>query len=520
MILKSKQIKFIFKPHFAAFFLRTSMKKILLISLLFSSINAGAAKYYELTKRLVLAQEHISTLRLIPAEILIMEEIKQNPDNLASLYYLNYIECYRLLISQNKSDYAKYKSKLDERINEFDNWETNSNQKQISLSQFELQYGFAKIIFNEYIGAALNFRAAFKYSKLLRDKEPANLTNQKNYGLLYAAIGTFPDQYKWALRSIGLDGNFKEGMNILNDFIQKSKPKTDLKVEHSEAIFAYSYLMLNFGKSKKATWDFVKNHTLNYQESIAEAYLRALTAEKCFQSEECIKVISKKPQSLEFEQISTFDYLLGSAKLNLLEMDGDVWLKKYVTFSSSNFLKKDAYRKLSWYSLISGNLEKFKVYRALSLKLNEQSIEENVVSKDIENGIYPNKNLLKARLFSDAGLFKKSLLVCQTISVSELKSTYQKIEFEYRQARNYQEMEMDAKARYHYKLCLDFQNPPPTYYLPNACLQIAYISERNGELIQAKTFYNKVINFKNYEYKQSIHQEAKNGLVSLKLIKN
>jgi hypothetical protein len=231
-------------------------------------------------------------------------------------------------------------------------------------------------------------------------------------------------------------------------------------------------------------------------------------------------VISKKPKSLEFEQISTFDYLLGSAKLNLLEMDGDVWLKKYVTFSSSNFLKKDAYRKLSWYSLISGNLEKFKVYRALSLKLNEQSIEENVVSKDIENGIYPNKNLLKARLFSDAGLFKKSLLVCQTISVSELKSTYQKIEFEYRQARNYQEMEMDAKARYHYKLCLDFQNPPPTYYLPNACLQIAYISERNGELIQAKTFYNKVINFKNYEYKQSIHQEAKNGLVSLKLIKN
>ena len=69
----------------------------------------------------------------------------------------------------------------------------------------------------------------------LRDKEPNNLVNQKNYGLLYAAIGTFPDQYKWALRSIGLDGNFKEGMSILVDFIQKSKAKNDLKVEQSES---------------------------------------------------------------------------------------------------------------------------------------------------------------------------------------------------------------------------------------------------------------------------------------------
>ncbi len=494
------------------------MKKLLLIFLLFSSINVVAAKYYELTKRLLIAQEHISTLRLIPAESLIKEEMKQNPDNLASLYYLNYIECYRILISQNKNEYAKYKAKLEDRMNEFDNWETNSNQKQISLSQFELQSGFTKIVFNEYLGAALNFRAAFKHSKLVRDKEPNNLTNQKNYGLLYAAIGTFPDQYKWALRSIGLDGNFKEGMNILVDFIQKSKVKNELKVEHSEAIFAYSYLMLNFGKSKKATWEFVKNHTLNYHESLSEAYLRAFTAEKCFQSEECLRVISKKPQGSEFEQISIFDYLMGSAKLNLMEMDGDVWLKKYVTFSSTNFLKKDAYRKLSWYSLLEGNLDKFKVYRNLSLKLNQNSVEENIVSKDLENGIYPNKNLLKARLYSDAGLFKKSLLVCQTISVSELKSTYQKIEFEYRQARNYHELEMDAKARYHYKLCLDFQNSPSTYLLPNSCLQIAYICEKNSDFIQAKTYYNKVLNYKNYEYKQSINQEAKNGLVNLKLM--
>ena len=165
-------------------------------------------------------------------------------------------------------------------------------------------------------------------------------------------------------------------------------------------------------------------------------------------------------------------------------------------------------------------LEKYKVYRNLSLKLNQQSIEENIVSKDLENGIYPNKNLLKARLYSDAGLFKKSLLVCQSISSVELKSNYQKIEFEYRQARNYHELEMDANARYHYKLCLDFQNPPQTYLQPNSCLQIAYISEKNGEFNQAKTYYNKVLSFKNYEYKQSIHQEAKNGLASLKLIIN
>lgn len=496
------------------------MKKLFLIILIFNCFNLRAVDYYDFNKRLILAQENIANLKLKSAENLINEELRLNPENLASLYYQNYIDCYKVLISQDKNEYNRFKTKVELRIEKFEKWNTNSSQKQIVLSQLELQFGFAKILFNEYIGAALSFRTAFKYTKSVYEQNRENLVNQKNYGLLYASIGTFPEQYKWVLRSIGLEGNFKEGIQILGEFIQKTENKNEYKAEHMEALFAYSYLMLNFGKSKKATWEFIKNHTNHYSENLSEAYLRALTAEKCYHSEECIKVISKRPLSSDFEQLNIFDYLLGSAKLNLLEMDGDVWLKKYVTFSSSNFQKKDAYRKLSWHALILGNSDKFLVYRNLSLKNNSSSPEESIVSKDIEFGQLPNKNLIKARLLYDGGNFKKSIQICQIITTSELKSTYQKIELEYRLARNFQELEMDANARFHYKNCLSILNPPASYLLPNSCLQLAYIYEKSGDINSAKTYYNKVLLYKNYEYKQSIHQEAKNGLATLKLMNN
>ena len=491
------------------------MKHLLLFICLIWGIKVQASDYYELNKRLLLAQEEISKLKLKTAEAIIQEEIRLNPENLAALYYLNYVDCYKILIGQNKSDYLKFKSKVEERIERFENWNCATNEKSIVLTQLELHLGFSKILHNEYIGAGLNFRTAFKLSKALYEKEPFNLNNQKNYGLLYAAIGTFPEQYKWVLRSIGLEGNFNDGIQILGEFIEKSSSKHELKTEHAEALFAYSYLLLNFGRSKKATWEFVKNYTSNYSDNIALCYLRALTAEKCFQSEECIKVISKKPIGLDFEQIGLFDYLMGSAKMNLLEMDADIWLKKFVSFSSSNFQKKDAYRKLSWHAMLNGNIDKFKIYRNLSLKYQSNSLEEQLVSYDLDLNVYPNKNLIKARLLFDGGLFKKSLQSCFTIQVNELKSSYQLIELEYRLGRNYQEMENEIKAKIHFKKCLEFKNPPHTYLLPNTCLQLAYIFEKSGDFNQARFYFKKVFTYKDYEYKQSIYQEAKNGLAKL-----
>ncbi|MFY8021520.1 MAG: hypothetical protein ACOVP1_09990 [Bacteroidia bacterium] len=492
------------------------MRKLLLIICLFGAIATQASDYYEFNKRLLLAQEEISKLKLQSAKAIIINEIKHNPNNLANEYYLNYIECYQVLIGQDKKDYITYKSKVEERIERFENWNSISPEKQIALTQFHLQEGFTKILFNEYIGAALSFRTAFKTCKTLYEKEPKNLTNQKNYGLLYSAIGTFPEQYKWVLRSIGLEGNFKSGLDILANFIDLAESKNELKVEYAEALFGYSYLMLNFGKSKKETWDFIKRHTPNYSDNLAQTYLRALTAEKCYQSEECIKVINRKPNGNDYEQINLLDYLLGSAKLNLLEMDADIWLKKYVSFASSSFLKKEAYRKLSWHALLNGNKEKFKIYRQLSIKYHSNSIEEQIITKDLESNIFPNKNLIKARLYFDGGLFKKSIQCCLAIQANELLSSYQKIELEYRLGRNFQELELDAQARFHLKKCLEIPNPPSTYLVPNACLQLAYIFEKNGDLSSAKSYLQKVFTYKNYEYKQSIYQEAKNSLLNLK----
>ena len=76
-------------------------------------------------------------------------------------------------------------------------------------------------------------------------------------------------------------------------------------------------------------------------------------------------------------------------------------------------------------------------------------------------------------------------------------------------------MENEIKAKIHFKKCLEFKNPPHTYLLPNTCLQLAYIFEKSGDYYQARFYFKKVFTYKDYEYKQSIYQEAKNGLAKL-----
>ena len=51
-----------------------------------------------------------------------------------------------------------------------------------------------------------------------------------------------------------------------------------------------------------------------------------------------------------------------------------------------------------------------------------------------------------------------------------------------------------------------------TYYVPMSTLQIAIEYERIGENKKAKSYYNKCLNIKGFNYERGIHQKAKAGL--------
>jgi len=498
---------------YAAFFMRkTSL--FILIALISFSVKAETG--FKINPRIIAIQDHMVKLRLKKAEQLIQQELQSDPSNLAAVFYNNFLACYRILITQNHDSYHLYKKNAEDWIAQFEDWESNSPYKNYAIAHMHMQLGFCEVLFNNYLGAAYDFRTSFKMSQELYQKQADFLPNQKLFGLLSAAFGTFPEQYKWVIRAIGIEGDYEKGSQLLKDYVVKSAAIPALKCERGEALFAYSILRLNYSNQKEQAWEFIKKNSLDYTESPAIAYLRAYAAEKSFDPEECIKTCNNRPKGPDYEEILLFDYLQGSSKLNLLEKDASIYLKKYVTFHTGSFLKKEAYRKLAWDALLNNNPEKFKAYRLLSIKYNMQSEEEKCIENDLKKEIYPSSILIKARLLFDAGHFMDALKMIESISENEFSAEYQKLEWHYRKARIFLALKNTKLAQFHFNQCLNFTKICNTYMLPNSYLQLGYLYEFNNQKKLAIESIKKVLDFDKYDNQRALSQEANNALNNLR----
>jgi hypothetical protein len=489
------------------------MRKIhLFILLVLISFSNKAETGFKINPRVISIQDQMVKLRLKKAEQLIQLELQADPSNLAAVFYQNFLACYRILITQNQEAYQAYKKDASNWLEKFEDWETNSPYKNYAIAHIHMQLGFCEVLFNNYLGAAYDFWSSFKMSQKLYHEKPDFLPNQKLFGLLSAAFGTFPEQYKWVIRAIGIEGDYEKGLHLLKDYILKSATIPALKCERGEALFAYSFLRLNYSNQREQAWEFIKKNSLDYTESPAIAYLRAYAAEKSFEPEECINTCNNRPKGPDFEEILLFDYLLGSAKLNLLEKDASIYLKKYVTFHAGSFLKKDAYRKLAWDALLNNNQEKFKTYRLLSIKYNALSEEEKCIENDLKKEIYPSSILIKARLLFDAGHYMDALKLLEMAPENSFSSNYQKLEWHYRKARIFYALKNYKLAQFHFNQCIQFKQICKTYMVPNAYLQLAYIAEFNNQKKTAIELTNKIFDIEKYDGQRALEQEANNAL--------
>ena len=92
-------------------------------------------------------------------------------------------------------------------------------------------------------------------------------------------------------------------------------------------------------------------------------------------------------------------------------------------------------------------------------------------------------------------------------------NTENTIEYWYRKARVFQKMEKPiTEVISSFRKALDIELTSNSYYTPMSALQIAIEYEKIGEKQKAKSYYNKCLSMKDFDYQRSIHQKAKAGL--------
>lgn len=477
--------------------------------------SADTEALFYFSPQTIEAQKHIAALRLDKARAILDAEKKLYPNNTAIDFLQNYVDYYHLVSSQQVEDIKKLEVNKSKRLDRLKKIPESSPYHLYTQSEVHLQWAFSKVFNQEFVSAMLDFRSAYNLAEENTKKFPSFKQSQKTVGLIKAMLSTVPDNYKWVLSIAGLKGNYEEGLGLIKDYLNQQHISDDHWLDMQSTAFYYVLLQLNFGDKNEA-WKYCEKFTSDHTNNLMNTYLRAFTASKTAHNEECIRTLSVKPKTADYAPFYALDYLMGVAKLNRLDEDADIYLKKFVTFYKGKNLVKDAYKRLSWYSLLQNDKEKFKIYQGLAKKYGASNSEEDQnAQKEAVMGIYPDVTLLKAHLLFDGGYYAQAEEMIKLIQPEQLGSGYQKIEYYYRYGRILQETNKLGKAIEMFNKTTQLGEKTSYYFAPNACLQLGYIYLKLNFRETAKTHFSKVLEYKNYEYKSSISQKARTELQKL-----
>lgn len=497
------------------------MKKtgLLYFFLVFLSCSNSFASF-DFNKNCKNAYEKIICLRFDDGKALIDSEKTVNPNNKIIYYLENYIDFLKLIISEDAALYNTLKDNKDIRIDKIEETEEESPYYDYCLAEINLQWAFARMKFQDYITSAAEINKAYKLLEDNQEKYPAFVPNYKGLGLLHSLIGTIPDEFSWAKSLIGISGTITQGVNELSTVLTSSMTNTEYSYLTTECIFMLTFIELNLESDKDAAVKLGKYLEDSEYSTLAKSspllcYAAANIAIKTGNNDKAIEILLARPTGTDYYPFYYLDYLTGVAKLNKLDFDAYKYLYSFIlNFKGQNYIKA-SYQKLAWYYLINNNTSKYTEKIGYAVTLGSSIVDEDKQAlAEGKSKTTPNIRLLKARLLFDGGYYQEALDILQ----EKLPSTYcvstkDYLEYTYRIGRIYNEWGYDTKAIPFYELTIKNGSSFTYYFAANAALHLGMIYENQGNKVKAKYYYQLCGQMKNTEYKNSISQKAKAGLI-------
>ncbi|MEI8201530.1 MAG: hypothetical protein WCH34_00845 [Bacteroidota bacterium] len=493
------------------------VKRIILFLLLFSPFWGQAN--FDVDHNCKEAYHKIICLQFAEAQALISTEKKLHPANNFSIYLENLIDFLKIFISEDKTQFDALIENKSQRINQFEDDVSNSPWKRYVIADTYLQWAVVRLKFREYITAAYEVNKAYKLLHENSELYPMFFPNLKGLGVLHAVIGGIPDEYKWVLKLISLQGSITQGLNELTQLLKATKNSEDYNFIYPECLFYLSYVSLHLQGSKKEALQLLPYYN-DGGDLIGNSPILAVSKASIYlqngQSPEAEKTLLGVENSSSI--FNFIDYQLGLAKLNQLENDSYKYFFRFLMHFKGENLVKSAYQKIAWYYLINNNSAKYKEYMQLLLLRGVSYAEaDKQAQREAQSEQPPHVELLKSRLLFDGGNYAQALITLQALNpAKDLTNVHDLIEYTYRTARVYHEIGKTSLAIMYYERTLKDGGDKPYYFATNAALQLGMIYEGKNDKAKAKEYFQACLNLSPEEYKSSLHQKAKAGLLRLK----
>ena len=496
-----------------------TMRSSLLFGLLwyFFVPNCQAAYRYEFTSAVRVAYQSVLNMRFDEATLQLAQIRKTDPENLMSYFVENYMDVLRVFVSEKETDYKSLSPKESSRLEMLSRGPASSPYRLYTQAHIKLLWAVTGLKFGAYTGAFTRVKEAYALLEKNQKSFPTFMPNKMGLGVLHAAIGNIPDQYKWGVKNlIGLDGTVKQGMGEIEQVLTFAQ--TNAFDFEREAVVMYAFLVLHLNNNTQKAWTTISNSKFDPTVSPLACFAVANVAMRTGHNDKAIEILQKRPTGAAFYPVHFLDYMLGEAKLYRMDSDAGTYFTRFLAnFKGQNYIKA-AYQRLAWSQYLLGDMVGYRKQMELLKTRGTTKIgADQNASQEAKLGKLPNIYLLKARLMFDGGYFSKAYEYLQTKSAADFSTNKaHSLEYQYRMGRITHQLGKTTQALAYYQQTINDGKSEKYYFACNAALRSAEIYESQKNKPKAREYFNLCLSLEPDEHADGLHTLAKAGLQRVK----
>ncbi len=485
----------------------------MLLFLLGSSWSVLANGYFDFHPQAQTVYHKITELRLSEARTSLAQMKLDEPDNLIIYHLENYIDFFTIYVSEDKQVYRRLEENRDRRLSIVQEEGQESSPYYLYVqAEIRLHWALLRLRFEEYLPAFTDINRAHKL--LLRNQErfPDFLPNKKDLGILHAAVGTVPDNFRWALQLLSsLEGTIEQGKQEIEEVLEQARHENFPYIQETRVL--YTFLLLHLDGRPEAAWSALEAAGLEPTQSPLHAFVLANVAMRTGHNDQAISWLENRPRGGGFMAFPYLDYMQGVAQLRRLNPDGAIYLQSFLVRTRGQHFIKEAYQKLAWAALLEGDTDGYSRHMNLVRERGRSSAggDKNAL-REARAETPPHIELLRARLLFDGGYFDQAAAQLLRFDESHFPTFLNQLEYLYRMGRIRHGQQSYAAALRFYDQAIEKGRENPAFYACNAALQAGLIEERRGRSASAKTYFDTCLSLNPDEYKTGLHQQAKAGL--------
>ena len=481
-------------------------------------ISFSSQAYYDLNPRLRTAYSKIIGLRLGEGREILQKERAANPGNHLTVLYENYVDFLMAFITEDEGLFKQFKLNSSDRIKLLskEEKEGTSPYHLYALAEMTLQEAMLKIKFHEYLAGATEIRKAYKMIQRNQIIFPSFLLNNKLDGFVHTMVGAVPQEYRWLIELVGMEGTVSGGMQELKD-LYALLDGSGFECYKEEVLFYLSIIHNAFSQDEIEADELMDLMMPFTKINPLLRYSYTNIAMKWGRNDEALPLFEPVLSDKGTFPFYYLNYKRGMARLRKLDLGAAEDFKFFLqNFAGINH-RKSVLQKLAWIELLKGNRSKYEYYIKQCLAKGEMNVDEDKDAyQEAVSGEVPNIILLRARLLFDGGYYKQSWAEIGGKPVDSFPRFRDQLEVTYRLGRIMDKLGITDKAIQYYSQTYKNGLSHTYYFAANSALLLGILYEEKAEYNLATDYYKKCLSLRDHEYQNSIDQKAQAGIDRIK----